>query len=113
MAREHNRKDTVSVEIETLRGDVQKLADDLKEMLHNLGSQSKEKLMENKKRLDAAIKGFRGDAKERFDELYECFREHGQETLDKSRKQIEERPFAAVGVALGIGILLGTLIRRR
>jgi ElaB/YqjD/DUF883 family membrane-anchored ribosome-binding protein len=102
-----------NVELETLKNDVQKLAGDLKDVLHTVGAQGKEKLMENKRRLEAAIKTLKGEAKEKFDETCEYLREHGGEVVEKSRAQIKEQPLTAVGIAFGVGILLGALLRRR
>jgi ElaB/YqjD/DUF883 family membrane-anchored ribosome-binding protein len=108
-----SKKEEMSVELDTLKEDVQKLANDLKDMLHTVNIQGREKLAENKKRLEAAIKTLRGEAGEKFDEAYEYVCDHGKEAVEKSRKQIEERPLTAVGIALAVGILLGALIRRR
>ena len=91
----------------------ERCAGDLRELLHNVGAESKEKLIENKKKLESALKTFRGEAKEKLDEAYECFREHGKEAVEVSRKTIEERPLTAVFTALGVGVLLGVLIGRR
>jgi len=101
------------VDMEVLKGDVQKLAGDLKEVLHTVGAQSKEKLIENKKRLESALKTLRGEAKEKFDEAYEYVREHGKEAVDMGRKKIEEKPLTAVFTALGVGVIIGILIGRR
>ena len=113
MSTESNKGAGSAIELETLKNDVTKLANDLKDTLHAVGAQGKEKLAENKKRLEAAIKTLRGEAKEKFDEAYESFREHGKEAVDLSRKKIEERPLTAVVTALGVGVLLGILIGRR
>ena len=102
-----------TIEFETLKGDVQKLTSDLKDLLHAVGTQGKEKLAENKKRLEAALKTLRGEAKEKLGEAYDSFKEHGQEAVDYSRKKIEERPLTAVFTALGVGVLLGIIIGRR
>ena len=113
MAMEQGNRGEVSVELETLKGDVQKLANDLKEMLQTVGTQGKERLAENKKRLEAAIKNLRGEAKEKFGEAYDSLQEHGKEAVELSRKKIEDRPLTAVFTALGVGVLLGILIGRR
>jgi ElaB/YqjD/DUF883 family membrane-anchored ribosome-binding protein len=102
-----------TIELETLKGDVAKLANDLKDMIHAVGTQGKEKLVENKQRLESALRTLRGEAKEKLGEAYESLREHGQEAVDLSRKKIEERPLTAVFTALGVGLLVGILIGRR
>jgi ElaB/YqjD/DUF883 family membrane-anchored ribosome-binding protein len=113
MPMESNPRGEATVEFETLKGDVQKLTNDLKDLLHAVGTQGKEKLVENKKRLESALKTLRGEAKEKFSEAYDCVREHGKEAVDLSRKKIEERPLTAVFAALGVGVLVGILIGRR
>jgi ElaB/YqjD/DUF883 family membrane-anchored ribosome-binding protein len=113
MPMESSAKGDVSVEFETLKGDVQKLTNDLKDLLHAVGTQGKEKLAENKKRLESALKTLRGEAKEKFGEAYDSLKEHSQEAVDLSRKKIEERPLTAVFTALGVGILIGVLVGRR
>jgi ElaB/YqjD/DUF883 family membrane-anchored ribosome-binding protein len=113
MAMEPNKRGESAIELETLKSDVQKLANDLKDTLHAIGAQGKEKLEENKKRLESAIKTLRGEVKEKFNEAYENLHEHGKEAVDMSRKKIEERPLTAVFTALGIGVIFGILIGRR
>jgi ElaB/YqjD/DUF883 family membrane-anchored ribosome-binding protein len=113
MTMEPNKGAGSAIELETLKGDVAKLANDLKDVLHAVGTQGREKLEENKKRLESAIKTLRGEAKEKFDEAYDSLQEHGKEAVELSRKKIEERPLTAVFAALGVGVLVGILIGRR
>jgi ElaB/YqjD/DUF883 family membrane-anchored ribosome-binding protein len=113
MTMESSKGASSAIELETLKNDVTKLANDLKDMLHSVGTQGKEKLAENKKRLEAALKTLRGEAKEKFEEAYESLSEHGKEAVELSRKKIEEKPLTAVFTALGVGVLLGILIGRR
>lgn len=40
-------------------------------------------------------------------------RQHGWEAMDKVGRQIEVRPWTAVGVAVGVGVLLGALLARK
>jgi ElaB/YqjD/DUF883 family membrane-anchored ribosome-binding protein len=110
---EPNKRGESAIELETLKGDVAKLANDLKDVLHAVGAQGKEKLEENKKRLESAIRTLRGEAKEKLGEAYDSLHEHGKEAVELSRKKIEERPLTAVFTALGVGVLLGILIGRR
>jgi ElaB/YqjD/DUF883 family membrane-anchored ribosome-binding protein len=113
MAGESNFKGEVSAEMEALKADVTKLSNDLRDVLHTVGTQGKEKLLENKKRLESALKTLKGQAQEKFDQTYEYLREHGGEAVAKSREQIKERPLTAVGISFGVGILLGLLLNRR
>ncbi len=107
-------------ELENLKKEVQKLSDELKDMLHAAGTQGKEKLMEHKKRMESALRMMRGemrdrlgDTKEKLDELYENCCDYSKEAVDVSRNKIVEKPLTAVLSALGIGILFGILLGRR
>jgi ElaB/YqjD/DUF883 family membrane-anchored ribosome-binding protein len=113
MAAETNKKTDTVIEIDAIREDIQKLQNDLKDMLHSVGEQSTEKLQESKQKLDAAIKSLQGQAAEKFDEIYESIRDHSQDAVKKSRKQIEEQPLTAVLIAFAAGILFDRLIGRR
>ena len=113
MVAETNKKTDISIEIDAIRGDIQKLQNDLKEMLHTVGDQSKDKLQESKQKLEAAIKSLQGQAAEKFNESYDSLREHSQDAVKKSRKQIEEQPLTAVLIAFAAGILFDRLIVRR
>ena len=113
MAAETNKKTDTSIEMDAIREDIQKLQNDLKDMFHSIGEQSKEKLQESKQKLEAAIKSLQGQAAEKFDEIYGAIRDHSQDAVKKSRQQIEERPLTAVLIAFAAGILLDRLIGRR
>ena len=113
MVAETNKKTDTSIEIDAIRGDIQKLQNDLKDMLHSVGDQSKEKLQESKQKLVAAIKSLQGQVVEKLDDSYDSLREHSQDAVKQSRKQIEERPLTAVFIAFAAGILLDRLIGRR
>lgn len=113
MAAETNKKTDIPTEIDAIREDIQKLQNDLKDMFHSVGEQSKEKLQESKQRLETAIKSLQGQAVKKFDEIYDSLSEHSQDAVKKSRKQIEEQPLTAVLIAFAAGILFDRLIGRR
>ena len=113
MAVETNKKTNTSTEIDAIREDIQKLQNDLKDMFHSVGEQSKEKLLESKQKLEAVIKSLQGQAVKKLDEVYDSLREHSQDAVKKSRKQIEDRPLTAVVIAFAAGILFDRLIGRR
>ena len=113
MTTETNKKTSTSTETDIIREDIQKLQSDLKDMFHSVGEQSKEKLLESKQKLEAVIKSLQGQAVKKFDEVYDSLREHSQDAVKNSRKQIEERPLTAVVIAFAAGILLDRLLKRR
>jgi ElaB/YqjD/DUF883 family membrane-anchored ribosome-binding protein len=100
---------SIKTEVDAIREDIHKLQNDLKDMFHSAGEQGKEKFQERKQQLEDAMKSLQGRAAE----IYESFREHGQEAVNKSQKQIEERPFTAVFIAFAAGILFDRLMGRR
>ena len=113
MAAETNKKTSTSIETDAIREDIQKLQNDLKDMFHSVGEQSKEKLQESKQRLEAAIKSLQGQAAKKFDAIYDSLSEQGQDVVKKSRKQIEDRPLTAVIIAFAAGMIFDRLIGRR
>ena len=113
MVTETNKKTVISTETDAIREDIQKLQNDLKDLFHSAGEQSKEKLQENKQKLEAAMKSLQGKASEKVDEIYGSLCEHSQEAVKKSRKQIEERPLTAVLIAFATGILFDRLFGRK
>ena len=52
-------------------------------------------------------------ARMRVAELAKAAKVKGEHARDLARTQIEDHPFAAVGIALGVGVLLGVVIARR
>ncbi len=85
--------------------DAGQLVDDAQALLAATGHIAEEKVVAARARLSAAVK-------------------HGREVLDDLKDKavagakaadetIREHPYKAVGVALGLGVLLGLLLRRR
>ncbi len=52
-------------------------------------------------------------ARLRLAEIAKTAKDKGLHARDQVRTQIEDHPFAAVGIAFGVGILLGAVIARR
>lgn len=82
MADESNK----TIELDALKEDIQKLQSDLKDMLHNLSTQGKEKLEESRKKLQAAMKSLKGQTEKKFDEVYDTLSEQSREAVEKGRK---------------------------
>ena len=64
------------------------------------------------KQVEATLQDVYGQAKETAADAAEVIRERASEAGDFLRMTIEERPFTAVAIALGIGFLIGRLGRR-
>lgn len=89
---------TVSTELETL-------AEDAKALLTATGHLAEEKVVEARKRLSAAL--------ERGKETWERVHDRTIEGVKATDETIREHPYQAIGVAFGVGALLGYLITRR
>ena len=113
MTAEPNKKTETSIETDALREDVQKLQNDLKELFHSVGEQSREKLHDTKQKLTTALKSLQGKVVEKSGEVYDSLRVHSEDAVKVSRQKIQERPITAVLIAFAAGIIVDRLIRRR
>jgi ElaB/YqjD/DUF883 family membrane-anchored ribosome-binding protein len=52
------------------------------------------------------------NVREEYDRRVDQVHQQWDQSIDGSRKSVQEHPFVAVGVALAVGILAGLLIRR-
>ena len=89
---------TVSTELETL-------AEDAKALLAATGHLAEEQVVEARKRLSSAL--------ERGKETWERVHDGTVEGVKATDEAIREHPYQAIGVAFGVGALLGYLLTRR
>ncbi len=93
----------------TLRVDMNKLRSDLSEVAQALFEAGKSEAGEAKTRLQ-------GMAQQRLDDVRKVLdtaRERSRSATDVVKQQVEQKPMVSMLVALGAGILLGALIRRK
>jgi uncharacterized protein YjbJ (UPF0337 family) len=72
----------------------------------------KTQLQGKAKQMEGTLQEVYGQAKETAADAAEAVRERASEAGDFLRAAIEERPFTAAAIALGIGFLIGRLGRR-
>jgi ElaB/YqjD/DUF883 family membrane-anchored ribosome-binding protein len=84
MARTDSEEMT-SADIEILKADIQKLRDDLGDMLGSIGSYSKERLADTRDRLMAAVEDLEGKAYDRLQGTARTVRDRGHRAVDASR----------------------------
>ena len=89
-------------DIEKLKADIASLAKDLKDLGTTAAGAAKRAARDKGERL-----------REGFDETIEDLTERGEDVLRGAREKIEERPLAAVLIALLVGLVLGRLLDRR
>jgi ElaB/YqjD/DUF883 family membrane-anchored ribosome-binding protein len=85
--------------------DMGTLAEDARALMAATADVAGEKVGEARKRLAAAL--------ERGKEICECVREKAVECSKATDQAVREHPYQAIGIALGVGALIGYLLARR
>jgi ElaB/YqjD/DUF883 family membrane-anchored ribosome-binding protein len=88
-----------------LNNDLDTLADDARALMAATADVAGDKVGEARKRLAAAL--------ENGKELYGRVRDKAVEGVEAADEAVREHPYQAMGIALGVGALLGYLIARR
>ena len=81
------------------------LADDARALMAATADVAGEKVNDARKRLAAALESGR--------EIYGRVRERAVEGAKATDQAVHEHPYQAIGVALGVGALIGYLVARR
>ena len=85
--------------------DMGTLAEDARALMAATADVAGEKVGEARKRLAAAL--------ERGKEIYGCVREKAVEGAKATDQAVHEHPYQAIGIAFGVGALIGYLLARR
>ena len=92
-------------ETQAISNDINTLADDARNLMAATADVAGEKVADARKRLAAAL--------ERGKEIYGCVREKAAEGVKVADKAVHEHPYQAIGIAVGVGALIGYLAARR
>ena len=92
-------------ETQAIRNDVGQLAEDARALMAATADVAGEKVGEARKRLAAAL--------EHGKEIYGRVREKAVEGAKAADEAVHEHPYQAIGIALGVGVILGYLVARR
>jgi ElaB/YqjD/DUF883 family membrane-anchored ribosome-binding protein len=87
-----------------LRDDIQQLKADLTQVRADLRNLTRDAV-------EAARTGVYA-ARERVQAAVDAAVERGRDNVRSVEKRIEEHPLLSVGIALGVGVLIGSLLRR-
>ena len=90
---------------QTISDDMGQLADDARALMAATADVAGEKVSEARKRLAAAL--------ERGKEIYGQVREKAVEGAKAADEAVHEHPYQAIGIAFGVGAILGYLVSRR
>ena len=95
-----------------LSGSAKNIGGKVEEGFGRVTGDLKTELQGKGKQMEGTLQDVYGQAKETTADAAEVIRERASEAGDFLRMTIEERPFTAVAVALGIGFLIGRVGRR-
>jgi uncharacterized protein YjbJ (UPF0337 family) len=95
-----------------LSGSAKNIGGQVEEGFGRVTGDVKTELRGKGKQMEGTLQDVYGQAKETAADATEAIRERASEAGDFLRMTIEERPFTAVAIALGIGFLIGRLGRR-
>jgi len=90
---------------QAISDDMSQLAEDARALMTATADVAGEKVGEARKRLAAAL--------ERGKEIYGRVREQAVEGAKVADKAVHEHPYQAIGIAVGVGAILGYLVSRR
>lgn len=96
-------------EFESLRADVASLAESLQQFLNQQSARTGHATEEEEGEppLDEALKEEWEALRERLD----AARAGGEQAVRELRSEVEQHPLASIGIALGLGYLLGKLLK--
>ena len=95
----------MSKQTEAISHDMGQLAEDARALMTATADVAGEKVGEARKRLAAAL--------EKGKEIYGRVKDKAVEGAKATDKAVHEHPYQAIGIALGVGALVGYLIARR
>ena len=92
-------------QIQVLRNDEGTLAEDARELIAATAGVAEEKVVEARKRLGIALDGGK--------KILGRVREKAVEGARAADKTVQEHPYETIGIAFGVGALIGCLLTRR
>jgi ElaB/YqjD/DUF883 family membrane-anchored ribosome-binding protein len=103
------RKPDLHDDLDSIKSDIIALQSDLSTALKDLVAAGKGEAGAVKERLEAEVRERLDRLSDKADELAG----RGKRAVHNLEHHIEEKPLQSVGIALGIGLLLGALLSRR
>ena len=97
--------DNMNKQMQAVSNDVGTLAEDARALMIATADVAGEKVAEARKRLSAAL--------ENGKEIYGRVRDRAVEGVKAADETVREHPYTAIGIAVGVGALIGFLLTRR
>lgn len=98
-----------NAEIDAIKADIANLREDMSELIQSLKERGKDKTDEVKDKARAQL----DESIERLAEAYQAVKGQGTDFAEQTNKQIEQNPVMSVLTALGVGVLVGSLLSRK
>jgi ElaB/YqjD/DUF883 family membrane-anchored ribosome-binding protein len=95
----------MSKQTQAISNDMGQLAEDARALMAATADVAGEKVSEARKRLAAALESGK--------EIYGRVREKAVEGVKAADEVVHEHPYQAIGIAFGVGALIGYLVSRR
>src|SRR3954471_18332427 len=96
------------METDKLVTDLRALISDAEELLKVTANQAGEQVMALRKRIEESVK----EGKETLADAEEVFFDTTKDAAEAASAYIQKNPWSAIGIAAGVGLVLGMLIRR-
>jgi ElaB/YqjD/DUF883 family membrane-anchored ribosome-binding protein len=109
------QEERVVREANDLRADVEALKADIGALRRDVTGLVQDLIAAGKVQAGDAGQAFSSAARSRLEEYgvdLEDLSGRGQELLDSLQRQLEQRPLMSVGIAFGLGMVLGSIFRR-
>ena len=113
-------RERAAQDLEAIRGDLRRLRGDLEKLSHSGREHGAHSVREMKTRLRQQASELEDRTTRRLRHAYLLAREQGRQTADRARsavagtrQRVVSHPLTSVLVTLGVGLLIGRLIRRR
>jgi ElaB/YqjD/DUF883 family membrane-anchored ribosome-binding protein len=93
---------------EKLAADLRNLINDAEELLRATASQAGDKIAVARQKIEQSLV----EGRKSLADAEKVLVEKGKEAVDFADDYVRENPWSAVGIAAGVGLVLGMLIRR-
>lgn len=104
--------DRLEKDVEAVKNDISALGAQISEALDTLAGSARKEARRGYKRARANVDSMMADVNERGSAAFEAAQEAAATLEDTLEDAIHQRPIAAIGLAIGLGFLIGVTWRR-
>jgi ElaB/YqjD/DUF883 family membrane-anchored ribosome-binding protein len=112
LKRKSSPAEVIGNDLKTLREDVARLADHVGNGLSATGDDALDEVKAQIGRITDSVNGLLSNAAEKGQDAKQAVRDATTNLADSMEDSLRARPFTTVGLAIGVGFLLGTAMRR-